>query len=1340
MMPTAEGQRDLLDKRFGPDSDLSLRKKAFQTILQYFPNDKTTVYYARMYLALMRYDEGEKAEAIEQVRQLVADYRASLEINWSEWGDYRLAYLYSDEKKKDLALPLFLKVAKDSKGSDFRRGWSYFRAAEILAPTTPDEAIDLLRKGIELNTDALRYQLPLLVKLLIDKGELDQAVEAITKMEAKNNDDSDKAIADLAKSTQDWTREQKKKLITVLERSGVAKEGTLADELAKMRNRLQWGEFSSRLQTKLKDYLKAHPRAGFIRGKGTTIPEILKEIDAAEEEKKSDKSIDLTLQILTEFPPNDDFPEHLWRASTRADWHERVNGAGSTAQLLPFLLDLCDELPKDNDHYFEGKVTRSLVLNRNEKYAETEALLKALLAEPGFDSSYETSVRRELGLAQEKQGKYDDALTTYLKMRPKIGDYSGISNLMLRAVFIDLHLGREDHAIGLLQQLAKVPADVAKKSVYAAQIANLTKLAADPEKARAYWKAASAWRGEWERLYARLVGDRAEPAFIAVPVIEDLVEVGTEIGNAVRIRDRKVVARNCRLIVSAARWEPDMAVEMGTLRYSLAPFFSESTTEFVSFTAAILTPVSDLDTDVNRRRVVMLADAYTSLKEPKKAMEALRPFLKEEQRDEINAAFRRVWSIAAFSLKEEQPDAIAALEETLGLPDATADRGLTVRLAALLYAEAGRKDDQKALLTRELENTRVKNSEQYEGLKAMLASLGEGDAEAKNFAQFLDGWLGKFKPSWYDYAQPASLDDPKFKKMLAVVDERSESLPRADVIKFRLLQAQDPALDYYARLNGWDVAAREMLRNVVFVKEAHAFYDYLLRNKGLTEQTRRRWLLFAMADATSQHNVRLFEEYQKDPLIEGISSAEKDLVKIWELRVREDITSTESLGKVFTKLSEGPITERIEYHLSEVYQAALRLGALDLAQQMYEQVAKWQVAEDFSTSNSALSLKYLKELKTARKWVPVQQKLREVALKYFPEKDIKRPDDYSDLVFPLDDELLQVDNATDIRLYRIAQKQIDPKDLMFWTLFVHGLDIDPRRSEFRTELARTLVEATEGDGEKVLAVSAAINMLDTDDAVEWAALRAMMAPYENADQWPLTSVVVKNRLPRQALRTGSVAEVDQAIAKFSAENSSAADQRLVIPRLLAKQKMSEAKAVLENMPPEELLSPMYMGGSAKALTAVGLSDELELLKESARKQIYLAIVDSWMLPSSYQIGEALEMAEALDDARVLPQGWQTDLLAVIRSKAMRAKLKMDSAVLEKNWPVVAEASERAIELSPTYYHLYWVRGLALYHLGRKKEALDALKTYAKYCGDESNYPQAVQLIKELEGAETALNK
>jgi hypothetical protein len=550
IMPTAEGQRSLLETRFPSSGNKELRQKALAKIVQYFPNDKETQFYAAANLAPLD-EKNPKSHAIPALEKSLAQFRSSIEPGWILWGEYRLAFLYLEAGEKDKARALFLKVAKAEESGEFRRAWSYFHAANLGSRTPPDEAIALLREGTQFDGEALSKQLPLLAELLLAKGEIDSLREPLRQIAKRKSDSSEDALAALVDFAATRPTDQGEQILALVEESAGTDTPKVAEGLKKARMKSRWQSVWRNLQDKLEKHLASQPYPTKGAPEKASREDIEKELQQAVEAHNGELSVALNLDLLTRFEPGPEFPEWLWKAASRADWIESMNGSGAAGPIFPLLLELCGEVPRDNDAYYESQFIRGRVLSRAGNHAAAVEVLAATLAEPQFPVDFESSYRRDLGAALEKQGKYEEALAVYLPLQDRLAEYASFNDLFLRAVYLQLHLGRQEEALASLKKLAETPLSVAQKAECVFEIAGLTRLAQNRDEAIRYWEEARTWRKTWETLSASLSPGGAatiEP----VPAIADLGALGATLGEASRARNKPAFVKNWNLAISAA--------------------------------------------------------------------------------------------------------------------------------------------------------------------------------------------------------------------------------------------------------------------------------------------------------------------------------------------------------------------------------------------------------------------------------------------------------------------------------------------------------------------------------------------------------------------------------------------------------------------------------------------------------------------------------------------------------------------------------------------------------------------------------------------------------------------
>jgi hypothetical protein len=141
---------------------------------------------------------------------------------------------------------------------------------------------------------------------------------------------------------------------------------------------------------------------------------------------------------------------------------------------------------------------------------------------------------------------------------------------------------------------------------------------------------------------------------------------------------------------------------------------------------------------------------------------------------------------------------------------------------------------------------------------------------------------------------------------------------------------------------------------------------------------------------------------------------------------------------------------------------------------------------------------------------------------------------------------------------------------------------------------------------------------------------------------------------------------------------------------------------------------------------------LALTKEAAKKAIYRSVLHSWAAFDPSDFYEACNFADALRDPSALPRSWFKDATSKIQHRHPLLFMRAADAFAHEDWPRLLATVDEAIPIFPTYYHLYWLKGAALYHLDRKPEAVEPLRIYTRYSKDEMEYPQAMEWLKQIQ--------
>ena len=75
---------------------------------------------------------------------------------------------------------------------------------------------------------------------------------------------------------------------------------------------------------------------------------------------------------------------------------------------------------------------------------------------------------------------------------------------------------------------------------------------------------------------------------------------------------------------------------------------------------------------------------------------------------------------------------------------------------------------------------------------------------------------------------------------------------------------------------------------------------------------------------------------------------------------------------------------------------------------------------------------------------------------------------------------------------------------------------------------------------------------------------------------------------------------------------------------------------------------------------------------------------------------------------------------------------MAKAWLAEDWKELDEAGSEFIRRYPTHYDWQYLVGVARARLGRREPAMAALQQFTQHSRDELRYPEALNLLRELQ--------
>ncbi|HWA28313.1 MAG TPA: DUF3857 domain-containing protein [Lacunisphaera sp.] len=1330
LMPTGDGQINLADTRYPYNGDPVLRRRALERTIQYFPNDPNTVFRANGRLAILDWDAGHNAAAAKRLESLLADYAGKVSLENYAWARNVAGLVLRDLGRDAEALAHLRALATDSRLSADRRATAGPPAAALLAKSDPAAAIALLREIAALPDGATPAVESQLAQLLLETGQAPALATRLQQIVQSRPDSAEEELAGLLRAAQEWPDSSAPEGPALRLASLVAElvpqpGATLKQLLAKSQASRLW----QKVKTAAKAVAAQPPLAAW-----TTAAAPLRASDydqaIAEADGKNDGAAGFraALQALLQLNADDGFPRRLWRAANYADWAERQGITPLSPDVADRMLDLCEQLPADNEYYFEGLLLRASRLHRAQSYAAEITLLQSGLSLPGLPEQYLLALTRRVAGAREAQGDYPEALRLYASVEQLARSYQSAAETVLRQVFIALHLGRDAEALRGIELLRLAPAEVTRNMAGRDQAAELIQLAQSGQ-AEAVWQNGRAWWPQWRLLATPFLGATDTPGAV-VPVVASLEELGTTLGQARRDKDTKACFTTLDVLLSGARWLPSYGFEITSVFTLTAGIAPAQIPAFRSVIISILEGPHPPAIANAATSCVQLAAHYLDAGLPAKALGVIHAYLEHPPAggEALVGGMTRLWGLAALEAKIELAEAAAAIDRQLSDPQLAEQRATAVRILADLHHRLGHEAEERDLLKRELANpVIVADAAGTRSLQARLDQLvGERELARESLR-----WRDAVGVPWYDFAEPASLADPRLRNLNAVLEQPDKHFLPAEKVKLYLLVAQDPLLPLAQRQAAVRSAASTLLMSVPTWTRFNQVTASVVDNPTFDLEMRVNTLWLALVYSASLHRPDVYRRWRSHPLYERFNEALQMNVTVLDQWIEHDPTSANSLLNLGTKFAATDVTNFRAFVLTDVFAAIIDLGDLAAAEKFLALMAEIKTAPDFEGSLQTRRLELARQLRVARLTGRVHDRLVELMRHRYPALADKLPDVYADLRIGPQLPVCSPAETLQACLYLINSRQFSRKNFEFWGTLVRNLPRNPETDAFACDLMAAAMGAAETDELKSELVEEFSGNLDLDRPPVAAAVRNILSAVIDPGLYPDASLRAKTVEVELARRVGTLTDVDAFFAGLTHPGIPFLKQSINLRVLTQRKDLPALARVVDGLSADLLLSPTFVQDTLPALTLLGRNEEAQLARTVARSELRKLVAQSWLDANGRSIPRIGALSALLHEPELVPQAWADELGRSLTDPFARLQVRLIAAAARDDWRTMAAASAGLNREYPTHYHFYWWRGLAEARLGNKAEARQALEVYTQYSKDEREYPAALALLKEL---------
>jgi transglutaminase-like putative cysteine protease/tetratricopeptide (TPR) repeat protein len=1335
LLPTGAGQLALIEKRYPRNGDRALRRAALQRALQYFPNDPTTAFTIGIYLADLDWQADENAAALARLEAILAAHRSVVPHADIAWAEHLRALVLRDLGRVDEAIAILRAVVNDPAGNDWRRAQCALAALPLLEASAPAEAVDLLMTCSGLVSDRQASVLAALSRLLLSLDREPELRARLAAISRAQSDELEALLTSITEGAESWPSDPTdlRSRWIALARSLVPAPGeALSAAFARAEADKKLVAFAQELQDRLRAAVTSPPLAAWFAdgeagaGELPTWSDFIAKREVLEKHNDSDACVRLGVRAMLEITPSAMTIDRLWRVAGDADWHERRNGIASEYPILPYLLDLCDQVPGTHDTRQEGRFLRGAYLTRRGDHAAARDLFSALLADPDFPSAYRLTAHVRLANAHESLGDLEAAIEAARPLEDHVAHSDRNADRVFRSVLILLHLGRQTEAPRLLDRLEKCTDETFRKAGGEYFMREMLALRRSG-RAEAFWAAQSAWWPLWEKIASELklpppAAETFAPVVVEMPVAKRRLTQAAEAG------DSAAYWREFRTLVSAARWLPSLAPELSRLQsqaVGVAPNLKKSFLDLVLATLAVPGHPED---NIQLRNFHVVASLHDAGRHAD-ALAAAADYRRAHPEGGSQAhAINRVRALSALAAGIEPEEAAAALESDLAQPSSNVSRAQSVESLANLYRALHRTDAETALLARELQHPRVTAEEAtHQRLKSRHDQLDGG----LRFAATVRGWLADHPLPWFDHAEPKSLDDPRLRNLEAVLDKPERHFNPFETIKLRLLAAQNPELGLARQEACLALALDALLGRLPSHDEALRLAETVLARADFSESLRAGFLWDVVIDAYSQHRLDDFARWRDHPLVRHYKPLQAAFVDQLARGIAVNQDDLAALDAFVAETTTQELDEVASAQLHDILGHFIRLDELGRARALVASAANWRYTTGKSGSRNSDRLQLARTLREAEEQAPVHRALAAKLLAAFPSLPEAPPASYSALrisqgALPA----LSLADTRDAGLWLVASRRFGRMDFRFWRELIHALHLNDGTDTLAIELFETALAAAPDDELRARVLADLFHALDHDSSATRARVRTATSPYLDPVRHPLSARYLRAQNVAIALRLDEVSDFEAALRSLDGPDDGFVRAKFALRRHLQRDDVAALRRVLRNLDTDQLLNVGMLPVALPALARAGLREEHELALETACREFNKSVLAAWICPDPDFVDTAVDLAFALGAPASFPPGWVDSISTRCPDPMQQGRARLAAAWLAADWEAASREALALVKQYPSYYVFHWHAGAALHRLGRKAEARPLLETYVRHARDELEHPVAVALLRD----------
>lgn len=1342
VMPTGEGEINLIDSEFPSSGNITARRAALERMPTLFPSDQKAIVEAAIKVAALDLSDEKWPEVIDRLRPIENANRAALDPDTIAWADYVIARALVGQKKNDEAQALFQKVAENSNVDSWRRGWAIYETAKLLVGTSPAAALDYADKGLNLDRASDPTLYGFYASTAIKGNFADRLKDRLKKLIATKPENLEDILLEVAGSARGLIESGDKKdgmdLVNLLESiSDPAITGdAFARAIKKVRDGAESMSIYAKLQQELKETLSQYPDIASFEKKQppfSSASDAEKSATQHEDNREPDDALGCTLRLAIGYPVDEKFSAYFWDCVNRADWCLRSTPTPTRESFFFKLAVLGDELPHTSDAYADTKLLQAKVLERKGQRVDAAKIYDDLTKLSDLEEGYLGPLALRSGANWEEQGDYAKALTCYQSMEKLVDSFATAREAVLRAAFIQFDNGNKTEALRLVNLLAQA----VRKGKFKAgeQVGDVIILTNGTPDLPLFWENWNAWWPQWQKIETE-AGLEPVKDHKVIPIIPSLVGFGQELGTAKNNKDKKEFFGLMRQMAYASRFYPNAAQEFVGVFPTAEEVLPDFANDFRLLAITILDPLSPSEPKDQRERILNLLVNYVDTNQNDKALELISREWKPELEDSSNVtvAIHRVWGLAAIRQHQDLDKACSALGNDLKTMTGT-ERASTVGVLSDVYVTLGRPQDAINLIKTELANPSLADpTTAQQDLKTRLDNIQNASEVSKQLANGVAAWLKDHQPSWWDYAEPKTADDPRLAQLDEILKNSRGEFQQAELIKAGLLAPSVASLSQETQQQAVLRAYTTLLDNFGSQDDANAMANAILNNASFPDSLKTSFLYDFLWDAYDNHQEVVFEAFKKQPTYQNMSAWQKGIMDRIASFIKVDRTSSSSLTSYVQGLAHHPMDSLDLSIVQEAVTDLLESGDIGSAESIYQAAASYSLASNAGRTKPEFQLTLLKQINLAKQLKPVTDAFRQVILNTDKPETVSKPlsfDQRRNLTSFAD---LTEEDATNFRLYLIKAHQEPPLNFYFWFEFMRDLKHDPADYELKLRMLKAGLENAPDDELKSRLIMYGTGVLDIDIPSLCQNFLNLLQPYNDPIKFPQTTENIRMFNTMLALRTNKLLNLDTELTGFTSPFNSARANYFKIRALLQAKNRAKLKEALNALSADQMMSPMILNAALPALEASGMKDEADLARDTLNKKLHQDVLGVWFKQDGNELHTIAGDLESLDSTQAIPDEFVNFVESHIARQEQVLHFRLFKAYQDKDWVSASTLGATYTQAYPDEYWAYWLLGRSLAELGKKDEATKALTVYCQYSRDEIWYPDAKELLAKLAGA------